>query len=157
MNFRGCSDLMTPNELCETFPRVKKMLNWVPVKVGMFLTYKLVHGFKSVQEKRSMIVELSFLELEQFALRNKRISREHDYEEEDDPEHGKRFYTISELFKKYSFVKDSYNWNIPAIGMFFNSHLLRGYISKKQSHQIMILEESFLELLEYVKGIAHNK
>ncbi len=156
MMFRGCSDLMTPNELFETYPRVKKMLNWGPVKIGMFLAYKLVHGYKSVQEKRSMIIESSFLDLEKFALRNKRLSREHDYEEEDDPDGQKRFFTIGEIYKKYSFVKDSYNWNAPAIGMFYCSYLLRGYYCKK-THQIMILEESFLELLEYVKRIAQYK
>lgn len=68
----------SPEELILKYPRVAKHLNWTCIKVGIFLSGKLVSGHRVGVEHKAFISEDSFLELVKYVKRlNKK--REKDY------------------------------------------------------------------------------
>lgn len=60
-----------------------------------------------------------------------------------------------ELMKKFPQVA-SLGWCASKIGIFYSSGLLIGYRSGKE-YKALILESSFVELMEYVNGVTMKK
>jgi hypothetical protein len=65
------------------------------------------------------------------------------------------FYTPEELIQKYPQVK-MVGWTSTKIGIFFHSGLLIGYHSGKE-RKALILEDSFIELVDYMNHVAFKK
>lgn len=51
---------LTPLELMKTYPQVRK-LGWSAIKIGIFFSSGMLEGYCCVRERRSMILESSFL------------------------------------------------------------------------------------------------
>lgn len=67
----------------------------------------------------------------------------------------KDLYTPEELIQKYPQVK-MIGWTSTKIGIFFHSGLLIGYQSRKE-RKALILEDSFIELVDYMNHVALKK
>jgi hypothetical protein len=55
-------NFLTPQELMHSYPQVKR-LGWNSAKIGVFFSSGMLQGYCCVKERRSMILESSFLEL----------------------------------------------------------------------------------------------
>ncbi len=60
------TDLMTPLELYETYPRVI-VLGWSPTKIGLFLSSQLLVGYQKGAGRSCYITRMSFLRLMEHA------------------------------------------------------------------------------------------
>lgn len=71
-------DCYSPEELILKYPKVAKHLHWTCIKVGVFLSAKLVSGHRVGAEHKAFITENSFLDLVKYvkALNKK---KENDY------------------------------------------------------------------------------
>lgn len=65
------------------------------------------------------------------------------------------YLTPDELIQKYPQVKDI-SWTSSKIGVFFSAGLLLGKICKKEK-KALILESSFIELIEYYNHVVLKK
>lgn len=65
------------------------------------------------------------------------------------------YYTPDELMQRYPQVK-MLGWNSSKIGIFFSSGLLIGYHGGKEK-KALILESSFIELIEFANTISVKK
>lgn len=66
------------------------------------------------------------------------------------------FMTPMELFLKYPFV-EKYGWSATKIGIFFHAELLVGYLCHTDGKKAMILEASFIELLNRCDVVREEK
>ncbi len=65
------------------------------------------------------------------------------------------YYTPEELMQRFPQLK-MLGWNSSKIGIFFSSGLLIGYHSGKEK-KALILESSFIELIEFTNTISVKK
>lgn len=56
---------LTPMELMKAYPQVRKM-GWSAIKIGIFFSSGMLEGYCCVRERRSMILESSFILLVEY-------------------------------------------------------------------------------------------
>jgi hypothetical protein len=137
---------LTPDELVHKYSRVESVLGWNASKVGTFFSAGLLHGHRKFF--KSYIAEKSFLELVQF-VNTVSIKKQLNF---DAPAAVCNLLTPEELMEKYEQVL-SWGWSASKIGTFFSSGLLLGHRNGKE-YKALIIETSFLDLMDYVNIVA---
>lgn len=131
------------NYLVEKYPQVE-LLGWTPLKIGIFLSSKLLMGINKTARQGALIREKSFVSLIKYSndLRNL-----HNVLVDPQNKNVIELLTPQECYEEYLRVK-YLDWNAAKIGMFLNSKLLIG-VDKGQGRSSLIAKPSFLALIEY--------
>jgi len=135
-------DLHTASELREKYPQVE-LLGWNALKIGTFLSSKLLIGTNKSSRQPALIREKSFVKLMNHSndLRNL-----HNCLIDPTNRSCIDLLTPQELYEDYPRVM-LLDWSAARIGMFLNAKLLIG-IHKGSGRSALIARPSFVSLIE---------
>ncbi len=137
---------LTPDELVHKYPQVES-LGWNASKIGIFFSGHLLNGNWSRHANKALINEISLIELMEYtnAVSAKRTFSIIPVQL------NNNYLTPQELSEAYPQIFQL-KWSAITIGIFFNSGLLLGHRNGKV-YKAMIVESSFIDLMNYVKSI----
>jgi len=136
------NDLYTASVLREKYPQVA-LLGWTPLKIGTFLSSKLLIGTGKTQRQKAQIREKSFVRLMNHSIGSRNL-----HNSLIDPNNRSTIdlLTPQELYEEYPRVL-LLDWTAARIGLFLHSKLLIG-INHGAGRSSLIARPSFVELIE---------
>lgn len=140
-------EFITPEKALLKYPALSN-LHWNASKIGTFYSCGLVIGYKT--RKATYIRIDTLLELAQYT--NKVLQKDHfniDNKQE-------KYYSPEELILKYPKVAKHLHWTCIKVGIFLSARLVSGHRVGAE-HKAYINENSYLELIKYVKALNRKR
>ena len=140
------NDLHTASVLLEKYPQVQ-LMGWTALKIGTFLSSKLLFGVNKTVRQAALIREKSFVTL---MNHSKELKNLHSSWVDPNNRSVIDLLTPQELYDEYPRVK-YLDWTASRIGLFLNTELLIG-VKNGTGRPSLIARPTFVSLIDHANS-----